>query len=329
MKWLKRILIGLALLLSAGGVFEFSASLLEKREIPRPPGVLVDVGGYRLHMQEAGDGDCTVVFEAGMGFPSLDWALVQPEVAKFAKTVSYDRAGLGWSDESPYPRTSEQIATELHILLEKANVPKPYILVGHSMGGIHVRVYAQKYPDEVAGLVLVDASHEEMNSRLPKDPIMPEGPSFLLSFFRYSGIQRLCMQLPSFKSLLEKAYKDYPEPLAGTYCKVQKLPNHQHMMLVENASCDACMEQVKKYPVSLGDKPLIVITAGQMWSPLCEIVGYTKEWIEQVDNEWQILQKELTALSSQGKQVIADRSDHLIPRRQPDLVVQAVKEILK
>ena len=134
---------------------------------------MVDVGGYKLHINctgKAEEGQPTVILDAGLGGYSLDWAQVQPEVAKFAHVCSYDRAGLGWSDESPNPRTSKYIAQELHDLLANAAEVGPFILVGHSFGGINVRVFANKYPEEVAGVVLVDASHEDQKSKLPEPP---------------------------------------------------------------------------------------------------------------------------------------------------------------
>src|SRR4051794_9991798 len=135
-----------------------------------PPGKLVDVGGWRLHLDYAGSGGPAVVFSSGSGDFSFDWALVQPEVARFARACAYDRAGDAWSDPGPIPRTMRQDAYELHTLLERAGIAPPYVLVGHSYGGLLVRVYAERYPDEVAGMVLVDPTHEDtvlmMNGKL-------------------------------------------------------------------------------------------------------------------------------------------------------------------
>ena len=118
---------------------------------------MVDVGGYRLHINCTGEGSPTVVIESGWGDMSATWGWVQPEVAKTTRVCTYDRAGMGWSESSPQPRTAREYAKELHTLLKKANEPGPYVLVGHSMGGFTVIVYAHDYPAEVSGLVLVDA----------------------------------------------------------------------------------------------------------------------------------------------------------------------------
>jgi len=130
------------------------------------PGVMVDVGGRRLRLHCSGPvGGPTVVLEAGFGNPSSTWGRVQPEVAKFARVCSYDRAGLGGSDPAPTPRTVVALAEDLRALLTNAKVPGPYVLVGHSLGGILARLYASFYPSEVAGMVLVDSAHEDEMDR--------------------------------------------------------------------------------------------------------------------------------------------------------------------
>ena len=127
----------------------------------------VDIGGCRLHMLVTGRDNPVVVLESGTGDTISSWEKVQPEVAKFARVVAYDRAGLGMSDPAvTEPRTTAQIARELHAALHKADLPPPYLLVGHSMGGFHVRLFAHQFPKEVAGLVLVDPSAEDWNKLL-------------------------------------------------------------------------------------------------------------------------------------------------------------------
>jgi len=126
-----------------------------------PPGRLVSVGTHRLHIRCDGDGGPSVIFDAALGGSSLSWTLVQPAVARVTRACSYDRAGFGWSDAGPLPRTAGRIADELHTLLRAAPVPKPYVLVGHSYGGLVMRVYAARHPDEVAGLVLIEPAIPE------------------------------------------------------------------------------------------------------------------------------------------------------------------------
>src|SRR5262245_31328525 len=126
-----------------------------------PPGKLLDVGGYRLHLNCTGKSDPTVVLIAGGGDFSFDWGLVQPDASRFARVCSYDRAGLAWSDPGPTPRTMRQEAYELHTILKAARIKAPYVVVGHSLGGLIARVYAERYPEEVAGIVLVDPTHDD------------------------------------------------------------------------------------------------------------------------------------------------------------------------
>lgn len=158
--WLKRILIVLTVILvvalAGAGYFFLSVK-----------GKLVDVGGHRLYLNCTGEGSPTVILDAGLGDDSSNsWSDVQPEIAKFTRVCSYDRANTGESDSISKPRTIEQIVADLHNLLTNAKVPAPYVLVGHSFGGMNVRMYAAKYPTEAAGIVLVDSSLEDLFVRL-------------------------------------------------------------------------------------------------------------------------------------------------------------------
>ena len=132
------------------------------------PGQLVDVGGYKMHINCTGQGTPVVILDSGLGDSYISWSKVQPQIAKFTRVCSYDRAGLGYSDASPRPRISKVIAEELHTLLHNAGIDlPPYILVGHSMGGFDVCMFASLYRSEVAGMVLVDSSHPEQREASP------------------------------------------------------------------------------------------------------------------------------------------------------------------
>src|SRR5438552_9801401 len=161
--------VGLLLLVLLPGATAWAQS--ESTSPPFPaPGKLVDVGGWRLHLNCTGDArpsQPTVILKAGKADFSVEWSLVQPGVAKFARVCSYDRAGDGWSDLGPHPRTFHQIVYELHTLLDKAGVKAPFVLVGHSYGGWLVRLYASTYPAEVAGMVLVEAGADNPLRMLP------------------------------------------------------------------------------------------------------------------------------------------------------------------
>jgi pimeloyl-ACP methyl ester carboxylesterase len=154
------LLMGLPALATAGTIYQLVATKRDQRKLGPAPGEMVSVGNHKLHINCMGEGSPTVILESGAPATSIEWsAWVQPEVAKATRVCAYDRAGLGWSESGPGPRDAEQITSELHTLLENAGIESPYILVGHSVGGHHVRVYAERYPDEVAGMVLVDVTH--------------------------------------------------------------------------------------------------------------------------------------------------------------------------
>jgi pimeloyl-ACP methyl ester carboxylesterase len=186
--WTGRVLLGLLALLvglaATGASYQAIATANDQRTFPLP-GQLVDVGGYRLHLQCRGTahpGSPTVILEAGAGLASPSWAWVQSAVATTTRVCAYDRAGLGWSDPGPTPRDARQVAHELHTLLERAAIAGPYVLVGHSLGGMYVRVYAAQYPDEVVGLVLVDASHPDQLTRAPATKAEQENFQRMLQF---------------------------------------------------------------------------------------------------------------------------------------------------
>ena len=149
-----------AISLLTGIFYQALNEALDRRKHP-PQGKLVDIGGFHLHLNCIGQGTPTVVMDAGGGAPSITWGLVPSEIAKFTRVCTYDRAGFGWSDPNARnSRTSQQSVDELHSLLTKAGINPPYILVGHSLGGVNMRLYASQYPEDVVGLVLVDSSHE-------------------------------------------------------------------------------------------------------------------------------------------------------------------------
>ena len=153
-------LVGLLLVLVlAGLLYQFVATQLAYRRYPAP-GEMVAVAGHDMQLYCTGEGreGPTVVMDAGLGGGLLDWQTVQPKVAKFARVCSYDRSGIGWSESGPNPRTSPHIVEELHALLKNGGVEGPYVLVGHSFGGANAQLYAAEYPEEVAGMVLVDSA---------------------------------------------------------------------------------------------------------------------------------------------------------------------------
>ena len=176
-RWTTRILIGLCagLIVAAcsGATYQWISTRKELAETP-PPGRLVDVGGHRLHIWCTGAGEPSVILETGLGGSTVGWGFVQPEVARFTRVCSYDRAGLGYSDPGPSPRTTRRIARELEQLLDRSGIAGPWVLVGASSGGFTARLFASERSERVAGLVLVDASHEDQAHDIPRlAPFVP------------------------------------------------------------------------------------------------------------------------------------------------------------
>lgn len=235
-----------------------------------PIGKMVDVGGYRLHINSTGTDGPTVVLDAGIGCHSLEWALVQPEIAKFTKVCSYDRAGYGWSDESPLERTSANIAVELHTLLHNAGIPGPYILVGHSFGGANIRLYASKYPDEVLGIVLVDSAHEDALNKFT----MPQVNTNMALFLSYTGLNRIVF----FFSKNQETLKMFPKDIQEMSLAQSRYTKFMKTLFSEMFSIKKSLAQLRNVS-DLQDKPLIVITAAKRIH--YDGTEYTEEQIEE------------------------------------------------
>ena len=176
--WFSGILALVLGLMLIGAIYELAAETADAQAFP-PPGQMVDVGGYRLHLNCSGSGSPTVVIDTGWGDSSAGWGWVQPEVAKTTRICTYDRAGMGWSEASPEPRTAREFAKELHTLLANANEPGPFVLVGHSLAGYTMRVYAHDYPEEVAGLVLIDPQNLSTSGVATPQPAPKPGKTSL------------------------------------------------------------------------------------------------------------------------------------------------------
>lgn len=316
----------LAALPTSGFLYQYASSRYENYAYTSI-GKMVDIGGYKLHIQDTGTGTGgpTVILDAGMGSNSLDWCLVQSEIAHFTRVCSYDRAGTGWSEESPHSRTSEVVIHELHTLLKNAGVPGPYILVGHSFGGVNARLYAQYYPDEVAGIILVDAAHEHQMARLPKATeqlqVIVKRQNILLMLSRL-GIVRLLHNMPAAKKQLEKL----PGHIRPFYLSQKLQTKHTKTMLAEAIALEESLKQLAHTKETLRDKPLIVITAGK--APSALETGISPEENNEWFTAWHELQKDLLTKSARSKQIIAEKSGHMIPLEQPEVIVKAICDMI-
>lgn len=299
--WLGRIVALIIALAILGAIYEPIAEAADAKAYP-PPGQLVDVGGHRLHINCMGTGSPTVVIEAGLGDWSTSWrGVVQPEVAKTTRVCTYDRAGLGWSDANSLPSDAAQFAKELHTLLENANVPGPYVMVGHSLGGFIVRIFAHDYASEVAGVVLVDS----MNPKQVSESLSNKLALFssIEAALARVGVGRLLVKLPAIASGAPPNGEAY-YPLMFRLQSFQTTANEYKELPVSAAEAAA----VK----SFGDLPLIVLTAKLNDNP-----GWP---------EWQ---NELLQLSSNSEHLFAENSGHVIQFDQPDAAVSAILKMIE
>lgn len=323
--WFKRIILALAVfILLVAGVFFLvgaRAKALLKAKYP-PIGQMVDVGGYKLHLYCQGTGSPTVVMDAGTGTTGLYWSLVQPEVAKSVRTCVYDRAGYGWSEQSPQPRSISTMVNELHSLLSNANIPGPYVLVGHSLGGIIIRHYARSHPQDVVGMVLVDSAQERQFQRFPEEIVAATNKGLAQS----RRLELLVATgLPALNPAQVPLESKLPVAAAEAY-RALVLANPNHLATLRGEI--QALERGDTEPVeTLGDLPLIVLSHGH-FDPETMGADISTEVANQYEKAWQELQIELAALSSEGKRIVAEQSGHNIHLEQPQLVISAIQEIL-
>ncbi len=298
--------LGLA---ASGAAYEMIAARGDDEAYP-PPGRLVDVGGFRLHINCIGAGSPTVVLDAGLGGSSLDWSLVQPELGAKTRVCTYDRAGMGWSDPGLRARTPEQIAGELHALLVNAEVPGPYVLVSHSLSGKYARLFALDHRQETAGLVLVDARSEYVDDRTTSlenraflEAVESQGRQY--STARQFGIARL-----------------FGAQLAGTSASPAETRRLMALLGTRQNAIDATAGEARARAASdadlrvepaIGSLPLIVLVSDQS-------IANLPHWAE--------AQRRQAAQSSEGRMVIASGSSHAIHWDRPDLVIASVREVV-
>jgi pimeloyl-ACP methyl ester carboxylesterase len=340
-QWIQRIAFAfltlLALALLVGFTYEQIGRGRDARQLPPRVGRAIDVGGRSLNLYCSGQGTPTVILETGGNSPGYEWLLLQSKIAVFTRTCWYDRAGVGWSDRPFSPRTSASVVNDLHEALQRAGVLPPYVMAGGSVGGEYVHIYTARYPSDVAGLVLIDSSVPDMHE-----------PDFALSpLNRMSGSTRhlICMALPVasrfgiVRFMVSKERRAAPPDFTPEQARVLSKLEAQPKAFTTDAeqACAATNEgrivpregggnpdinDAARNAGSLGDRPLVVLTAGRYWAP----DGFEKEAAEYHEIQVHQLQASLVRLSTRGRQVVVDAGHGM--EESPDSIVVAVREVV-
>jgi len=274
---------------------------------PDAPGRMVDVGTHRLHLLCEGEGSPTIVIDSGLGALAFEWRTVQRTLASQFTTCIYDRAGYGWSEPGPQPRTTARITDELALLLERAEIAGPYVLVGHSFGGYTAQLFARRFPERTAGLVLVDASHPEQVKRYLESPLrMNTAPARKSGRIVYSGFT---------------VHDGLPEEVRAAVYAVGFTPKARLAMTQEYLWFrDSAAEVAAAGP--LPDRPLVVLTRGKDTAQQTGSESAARR--ELFELIWLQLQHELASTVPRAAHIVAEHSGHQMHLEQPELVVDAI-----
>jgi pimeloyl-ACP methyl ester carboxylesterase len=310
-----QVLLAVALLaIISGAGYEFLSRQRIAKDFP-PYGKLIDIGGRSIQLDCRGTGTPVVVFESGMDLNgSLSWSKVHDEVARTTRACAYSRAGMLWSDPAPGHRNGLAVAADLHATLERAGEMPPFVLVGHSLGGPYVLIYTERYGGEVAGLVLVDPSHPdqiERFRRVAKEDFTALDPlAHVLARLSWTGINRIGIAVAQDASKERQILAAFrPTTFAAA---VREVEGRFETFAQAGAVRD------------LGDRPVIVLTAGQ--SPLSGRLSAEQDSLRQ--ELWMQMHDEIASWSSNGVNRLVPDSSHYIHQTKPDAVVQAVEEVV-
>ncbi len=299
-----------------------------------PPGRMIDIGGWTIHLNctgEAKPNQPTIILEAGAGDFSVEWSLVQPSIAQFARVCSYDRAGDGWSELGPHPRTKRQLVYELHTLLQKSGERGPFVLVGQSFGGVVVRLYQSTYPADVVGMMLVDAGRLDpwrfingklihANETATGAPVPDVKTSNPLREGDIPAAARARMEAAARNPVTRANESRERLPDDAKRMRIWALGTVKHVAAyvnpheAEELALMIAANKGKGFP--LGDMPLTVITAGRK--------QYDEQWLQ--DDHAQS-QAAMAKLSRNGKQIVATESGHHVHIDQPQLVIDAIRDL--
>jgi len=300
-----------------------------------PSGRLIDVGGFRLHIHCAGEGSPSIVLDAALGGSSLSWSLVQPELATLSRVCSYDRAGFGWSDSGPMPRTAGRIADELRTLLERAGVPPPFLLVGHSFGGLVALIFVHRFRSETAGMVLVDPAHAEDWVRpAPKEQVLIDRGVRLCRYGAVTarvGLARVVAalvglgQLTLARGLVKVVSRGrLSRQDEAILAPIWKLPPEVRPVLsqfwTKPRFFEALGSQIASICVSAAE--VLEATAGGFADLPLVTISSTNP------GDYRLRQQDrMAALSTRGRHIMASNSGHWVPLDQPKVVIDAVRDV--
>jgi len=289
------------------------------------PHQLVDVGGRRLNLFCLGSGSPTVILDGGLGDDVSSWRKVHAELARSTKVCAYDRAGNGFSDPGPVPRTAEALSDDLERLIRSARLPRPYVIVGASIAGLHTRLFVDRHLDQVAGVVLVDPSFEHQVARYEEvTPAYRPAAEQQIATFR-SCITRLQLGVPARDSQTWKDCIGDPDPdLPPVVVKAlvsRNTPDSYRMALSELVEFEGrSADQVDASRRSWGDLPFIILTAGGTSPPDADQAIRNRVWLQEHDR--------MAKLSSRGVNRVVPDATHHIQISQPEAVVSAVREVI-
>lgn len=324
MLWLVVTLVVVIGVVGFGAIYQTLATSRDRRRFP-PSGKVVQINGKNRHYQIMGEGRPTVVVDSGTGGTHLDWQLVQPEVAKFTSILTYDRAGYGWSDPSAEPRTAEQVVDELRQLLKEVEIEPPYILVGMSLSGLFTRLFAYRYPEEVAGMVLVDVAHERMYEDTPVEWVKLnkrlEGLlTYVVPVMGRTGLLRLLVTADSVP-MMSGLFQKFPLSVRSLAKALYSQTQFGKTFAQESSAVSASMNQIEqvRQTRSFPNIPLVVLSAGK------PDFDMTQEVVEKL----QALHADLANESPQGVHIVAQESGHVIQLDKPELVVDAIRKAVE
>ncbi len=299
-------------LLTIGAVYQANATAQDMILYPAH-GEIISVDGADMHIYCVGEGSPTVLFEAGLGGNYMDWTLVQPAISEHTRTCAYDRAGMGYSDYIGSSLDTVATAERLHQLLDEAQIEPPYILVGHSIGGIHVRSFYELYPEAVTGMVLVDSSHENQGQYLPQPPFFVDILYNVAPALARVGVMRgLGLAEQNIANHLTPEQATQASAIANRTTFWQALSAENRMAATDTNQTTA--------PSSPVDLPLMVIS---------QDISLMEDSDPDMASLWLDLQGELTALSTNSSYVIAEGAGHYVHYDRPQLVIDNIMDMLQ